>query len=368
MRALIGFLAAALCILSGERAYGATLFGLVDTGELFASSDAGVTWSIRSSLPVRDAVAIAAGASASEVFLGGSHGVIYRSSDAGMSWNAVGAVAAGDVVDLIVAPDLSIVVLTASGALYRSIDHGATFLGAGTLTAAGFTSLAIGNYGEKLDALTRSGETWESVDGGDSWTAKGALPVSDAIRLRGVGGALVLLTSTGDVYSSTDGGTTWLAVGTLSQVGMTSLVNDGETLIAAAGTGEIATSIDGAAWAWRGAIEQMTVRSLGIDTPAAGSVEETGAGGGLSASAPWPNPVARGGAVFIDLRLPKASTIEAALIDPGGRVSSRRAIETIPAGDHRLRWDLGDHPAGVYWIRLRGGDGMRGERKVVVAR
>jgi photosystem II stability/assembly factor-like uncharacterized protein len=63
-----------------------THFGLVDTGELFASTDAGANWTLRSTLRVRDAVALSAGASSTELFLASETGSIYRSDDAGMSW------------------------------------------------------------------------------------------------------------------------------------------------------------------------------------------------------------------------------------------------------------------------------------------
>ena len=60
-----------------------TFFGLINTGELYSSPDQGLTWAIRSSLPVRDAVALSAGASTSQLYLASARGVVYRSPDAG---------------------------------------------------------------------------------------------------------------------------------------------------------------------------------------------------------------------------------------------------------------------------------------------
>ena len=46
-----------------------TLYSVVSTGQLFASTDQGATWTVRASLPVQDAVGPMAGASASTLFL-----------------------------------------------------------------------------------------------------------------------------------------------------------------------------------------------------------------------------------------------------------------------------------------------------------
>src|SRR5688572_10315003 len=57
-----------LLFLSGRSA-GAAIFGLVDTGEIYSSGNGGATWNVLATLPVNDAVGIAAGASTSELFI-----------------------------------------------------------------------------------------------------------------------------------------------------------------------------------------------------------------------------------------------------------------------------------------------------------
>src|SRR5262245_65748057 len=91
--ALVAFLAA----LSTRAAGADTLFGLIDTGELYASVDGGAHWSFRSALPARDAVALAAGTTSAELFLATESGFVHCSVDAGMTWTAVGSVPASDV-------------------------------------------------------------------------------------------------------------------------------------------------------------------------------------------------------------------------------------------------------------------------------
>jgi hypothetical protein len=367
MRAWVGLLAAAGLLL-GESAEGATLFALVNTGEVFVSADQGVNWTARSTLAVHDAVALAAGANSLQLYLASTGGTVYRSDDAGTNWTAVGEVPASDVCDLTVRPDLSILLLTAGGAVYRSTDHGVNFTALGGPTGSNFVSLTRTAYGESLYALARTGETWESTDGGTSWIAKGSVAVSDAVELRWVTGSLYLLTASGDLIQSTNGGTSWLGIGTLSQVGMTSLANDQGTLIVTAGTGEVATSANGANWTWRGAINQMTVLGLGTDRPAPEDVVPPEDEMGLSASVPWPNPARRGQMISIALRLPKESSITVELLDASGRRVSGRAAETFPAGVHRLEWVPSRLSAGVYTIRIESSSGLAVSRRLVALR
>ena len=90
-------LAAALAAVPGT-GQAATLFGLVDTGELFTSSDLGVTWRPAGVLPVHDAAALVAGASSSDLYLASASGSVFRSLNAGSTWTAVGALPASGVV------------------------------------------------------------------------------------------------------------------------------------------------------------------------------------------------------------------------------------------------------------------------------
>ena len=109
-------------------ARGSTLFGLIDTGEIYASSDVGRTWSIRSTLRVRDAVAITALSSPQDLLLATRSGSIFRSSDAGVDWNQVGAVLASDVSAMAIDSHGPVLLLTASGTVHRSTNQGGSFV------------------------------------------------------------------------------------------------------------------------------------------------------------------------------------------------------------------------------------------------
>lgn len=364
-----GALLVALPVLVMPRTTSAMLFGLVNTGELFASANEGVTWNVRSTLPVRDAVGLAARASSSELFLASTTGTVYRSPDGGFTWAAVGTVPASDVTDIAITPDLAVLLLTATGALYRSTDQGATFTAIAALTGSNFASLSFTTPTVRLYALTTTGEVSESDNGGASWVVKGAMPLANAIELRSVGDALCVLSSTGDVHQSTDRGTSWVAVGTLSQSGMTALARDGTALVASTAAGEVARSADGASWTWQGAIGQLTVAALATDAPASTGIEDPSGSEPRLVAPPWPNPATRGAALHVTFRVGREARVELALVDVAGRLVAARQGEVFPPGVHTLRWEAPVRRTGLYFVRLRADGGnisASGEARWVV--
>jgi len=345
-------------------ATGSTLLGLVDTGELFRSTDEGVTWTPHAVLPVRDAVALAARLSSSDLFLASRSGSIYRSTDAGVTWIAVGAIAASDLADLSIRPDGGLLALTVTGSVYLSTDLGASFSPLATLGASNFVSLTFTTPVVTHYALTRTGEVYESADGGTSWVAKGLFTAPNAVQLRAIQGALYALTETGDVYRSTDNAATWVPIGTLSQVGMRGLARNGVSLVAASREGHVARSLDGIAWTWQGSMNQITLTALATDEPATTGVAPQ-PGHGAFLSAPYPNP-SRGSASF-DLSLNRASAVALALYDVSGRRVASLAPQRFEAGSHRLSWDPGVSRAGLYFLSMeRAGEPAVTRRWVVI--
>ncbi|HET9325986.1 MAG TPA: T9SS type A sorting domain-containing protein [Candidatus Eisenbacteria bacterium] len=344
----------------------ATLFGLIDTGELYQSVNNGATWTPLSTLPTHDAVGLAARLSSSDLFLATRSGSIYRSTNAGATWAAVGAISASDLVDLSIKPDGTLLALTATGSLYGSADLGASFGALAALTAPNFASLTHTTPVVKHYALTRTGEVYESLDGGATWTPKGAMAVSNARRIRAVQSSLYVLTETGDVFRSTDAATTWTPIGTLSQIGMQGLVRNGNALAAASREGHVATSADGIAWTWAGSMNQLTLTTLASNEPAT-----TGVGPGPSAAevfmgAPRPNP-STGSAAF-DLRLEREADVALTIYDMAGRAVARRSAERYTAGQHRLTWTPGSIRTGLYFLRVETSAGDAATRRWVVVR
>ncbi len=347
----------------GPAAHAATLYGLIDTGELFSSADNGVNWAPVSTLPVRDAVALAARLSTSDLFLASRSGSIYRSTNAGLDWNGVGTIPASDVEDLLIRPDGALLVLTATGSLYRSIDLGATFSGLAALTASNFVSLTATAPAVRYYALTLTGEVYESVDAGATWVPKGTMTVSNAQRIRAVQSTLYVLTETGDVFRSTDAGANWTAIGTLSQVGMRGLVRNGSNLAAATKEGHVASSADGATWSWQGSINQLELTALASNEPATTGVEPPLVAG-LHVGVPFPNPSS--GAMSFALRLERDASVEMALHDLGGRVVARRAPQRYAEGSQVVVWSPQGLKAGLYFLRVSTSVGSTATRHWVV--
>lgn len=355
-------------VASANPSQASTLFGLIDTGELFSSPDQGVTWTVHSTLLVRDAVGLAAGDTSSELYLASRSGVVYRSIDAGVNWTAVGAVSASDVVEMVIRSDLSIVLLTETGSVYVSVNQGTSFSAVAALTGSNFVSLDVTGLSERLYALTRTGEVSESADGGVDWTVTGAIAVSNAVEFR-VGAFLWVLTATGDVFQSADDGASWDAVGTLSQTGMTALATDGATLLSSTSAGEVAISTDGANWTWQGVINQLTVTALSTDEPATSSVDpDPTTVVGVSLGTPWPNPARGATAAIFPVLLVQPEAVKLELYDSVGRQIAERDWEYLDAGFHELRWQPPVSEAGVYLARLTTGPGTTAARKWTVFR
>lgn len=341
---------AAAALPPGVRA--TTLYGLVDTGELFTSTDFGLSWNVLSTLPVRDAVGLLRGASGNELHLVSRSGSVYLSGDGGTSWSAVGVVPAPDVVAMDVAldPQNALLALTATGTLWASTDGGTSFAGAAALPAPDHVSLTHDAAGN-LYALTRTGTVRESTDHGSTWTAKGVLPVSDAVDVVAFGTDLLVLTGAGDVWRSQDAGATWSATATLSQVHMSGmLLGAPGRLYAATREGEVALSADGISWVWVGTINQLNVVALATDLPPTGVEVTPPTPGGLRLSVPWPNPT-RGGSSF-EIVLPSPDTVTLVLYDVRGRRIAERGKQVLEEGVHVLRWDPGVRASGAYWVRL----------------
>ena len=340
-------LALAIFLVIPNPALGARLFGLVDTGELYVSNDSGFAWSIKATLPVSDAIALAAGINASDLYLATQSGSIYHSTNAGTSWVAVGAVTASDVVSMTILPSGTILVLTKSGTLYSSTDWGVSFMGLAALTGSDWVSLTRGPLG-RLYALTRTGQIAESQNSGTTWTTVSAITVSNTVAIRRRNTELFVLSETGDLYRSINYGGTWTAVAALTSSSMSGLTESGSMLLAATREGEVALSSNGTSWTWVGAINQFHVTALGVDTPYATGIEEDRSPPRLVLGAS-PNP-SRAASVF-SFSISEGGVGRLEAYDVQGHLRAIRPLGTLAPGSASVRWD----PAianGSYFIRL----------------
>ena len=171
---------ALIALIVPYRAHGLTVFGLVDTGELFASVDRGVTWQARAALPVRDAVALLAGTSPQELFLAAASGSLHRSTDAGVSWTAISAVPASDVIALVPIAG-KLLLMCQRGDIFASSNGGVTFVLIGTISSSDLVAATA--LGGSIFALSASGVVHRSDDAGSAWNEVGAITVSNAVAI-----------------------------------------------------------------------------------------------------------------------------------------------------------------------------------------
>ncbi len=344
-------LAAAATAWAPGSAFAANLFGLIDTGEFYRSSNDGATWSAIGAIPVQDAVGLAAGSSSSEFYLASRSGTIYRSANGGTIWAPVGAVTASDAAGFVLGPYGDVLVLTRTGTLYASSNQGATFTATAALIGSDWVSLARGPLG-RLYALTETGQIAESKDQGATWSTVGAITTSSAVSIRRLGPELYVLARTGEVYRSLNYGVSWIAVGALSEGNISALVDLGGKLVAATKEGEVAASSNGTSWSWVGAINQLHVMALGTDTPQVTGVETDPSPPRFQVSRPYPNPrVGAGGATF-PFVLSKADNVRLELYDVRGRLRAVRSFESMAAGPAAIRWDPPGLNPGAYFVRF----------------
>jgi hypothetical protein len=159
------------------------------------------------------------------------------------------------------------------------------------------------------------------------------------------------MNETGETYRSIDYGVTWIPVSALTSSSMRGLVEVGSTLIASTREGEIASTANGTAWSWVGAINQLQVMSLGVDTPLATSVEPGEEAPRIVLGAPYPNPLRSGVEGIFPLSIPDEDEIRIDFFDTHGRLVATRPAQSLPRGGHALRWNPGDLAAGIYMAR-----------------
>jgi photosystem II stability/assembly factor-like uncharacterized protein len=332
----------------------AALFALVDTGELYRSTDGGATWAIEATLPISDAVGLYAGATSADLYMATRSGTIYRSSNGGGTWSAVGALTASDVVSFGLSRDGKILALTETGTFYSSSNGGASFTAISALLGSDWVSMSRGPQGRTY-ALSRTGLVAESTNNGSSWTAKATLSVSNAVAIRSLGVNVYVLTETGEIYRSADLGTTWSAVAAMASSSMSSLVDTGGKLVAATLEGEVASSTNGTAWTWVGAINQLHVMALGDDTPTVTGVEGESSSPRFAVGVPYPNPRMGAAPATFTFSVPRADAVRLEIYDARGRLRAIRREEWVPGGGrYAIRWDPGDLPAGTYFVRAVG--------------
>jgi len=227
---------------------GSKLVAAVYNGQLYTSTDFGVTWTARDSN--RAWYAVASSADGSKLVASANGGQLYTSTDFGVTWTArdsnrdwYGVASSADGSKLVAA--------VTAGQLYTSTDFGVTWTARDSNRA--WYAVASSADGSKLVAAVYNGQLYTSTDFGLTWTARDSNRAWYAVASSADGSKLVASANGGQLYTSSDFGVTWTARDSnMNWAGVASSA-DGSKLVAAVNNGQLYTSTDfGLTWTAHG--------------------------------------------------------------------------------------------------------------------
>ena len=207
-------------------------------GQIYTSTDSGVTWTARASN--QDWSGIASSSDGTKLAAVTYGGQIYTSTDSGVTWTAHGAVdhwngiaTSSDGTNL-VAFTTPYYPSTTLPKVYKSTDSGVTWTATGVPTDF-YSGVTSSSDGSKLAVVSINDRIYTSADSGANWTVKN-MPVGQGhqtatnIVSSTDGTTLIVSEYEGPIYVSNDSGLTWNGFGMLSD------------------WSSIATSADGLKW------------------------------------------------------------------------------------------------------------------------
>lgn len=188
-----------------------------------------------------------------KVFASTSNGNLYVTSNNGVSWVTVSGPTSQSVAAL-VAMGSSLFAGTTAGGVFRSDDNGATWTAINNGLSNTFVkSLFV--VGTKVYValdwcfLCSDGGVFVSADKGATWTAANSgiekHPVSS---FASIGGALFASSNGTGVFRSSDNGTSWVAVNSGINTTVSCLLSSGTTLYAGTSQGAFISNDNGNSW------------------------------------------------------------------------------------------------------------------------
>ena len=235
---------------------GIKLAAVVYEGNIWTSSNSGVTWTENTSIGAtknwRGITSSADGVKLAAVVY---YGNIWTSNDSGATWteNTVGNGSVKWMGITSSSDGAKLAAVVWNGNIWTSNDSGATWtevtVGDGSNSWLGITS---SDDGTNLAATVSSGNIWTSNDSGVNWTSRASTKAWQGITSSADGTKMAATVGGGNIWTSNDSGATWTedtSIGaTKNWRGITSSA-DGTKLVAVVKNGNIWTSNDsGATW------------------------------------------------------------------------------------------------------------------------
>lgn len=195
-----------------------------------------------------DGVRLAAASASGDLYTSTDQGLTWTLRLTGLTWSGVASSSDG----------LRLIASTNGGALYSSTDGGLTWGNDGSSRA--WTAVTSSADGLRLTATAYLGQIWTSADGGASWTARDSNRAWRAVASSGDGRVQVAGTNGSQLYVSTDYGVTWTARASGQFWWSVAVSADGRRMYATVDTGNLWKSEDfGTTWevadlarVWRG--------------------------------------------------------------------------------------------------------------------
>jgi hypothetical protein len=222
----------------------------INNGQIYTSSDRGVTWTAqvlsgdwRSVASSSDGSKLVAVVAAGRIYTSTDSGVNWTARDSNRFWRSVASSADGN----------NLVAVVSGGQIFTSADSGVSWLARDS--SRFWRGVASSSNGNKLVAAVNGGQIYTSDDTGQTWTARESNRAWYAVASSSDGSKLVAVVSGGQIYTSNDSGLNWTARESSRDWRGVASSSDGSRLVAVAFGGQIYTSTDsGVSWIVRESI------------------------------------------------------------------------------------------------------------------
>ncbi len=204
---------------------GIKLVAVVNNGQIYTSINSGVSWTARDSSRVWQSVAssydgtkLVATVYGGQIYTSIDSGATWTARDSNRNWTYVGSNADGTI--LVAGIDIA-------SSTYYSINSGVTW----TLTSTNIntTGIAISARGTTI-VLTGAGGTYQSTNTGTSWTQ-----INNSVTIQYMAGSYdctrLIGAISSSVYTSFNGGVTWTLAGSIPSVQGVACSGDGTRVV-----------------------------------------------------------------------------------------------------------------------------------------
>lgn len=249
---------------------GVKLAAVAQGGQIYTSTDSGVTWVPRES--VRAWTSVASSADGSKLVATVNNGQIYTSIDSGVTWTARDSDRAWYHVASS-ADGVKLVAATVGAQIYTSTDSGATWIARDS--NRNWVNVASSADGAKLVAVEQGGQIYTSIDSGVTWTARDSVRVWRGVASSADGTKLVASAFGGALFTSIDSGLTWIRKDSTRNWREVTSSADGSKIAAVVQNSQIYTS-NTCAWKTGYATPQQTAMLVPNDPQASSNFSADG--------------------------------------------------------------------------------------------